>query len=129
LGTVLYVTPNVSERVSRLPIFVRVNGWVNDQSLFEFHLRSQQLADTMGPTLEEQRGFLEQLSDAFVKSHRPVTREEFCASGPPQQRLEDTAESLFILLTTLSIGRFANFPAPLSPVVQAPTRNGVSSHL
>ena len=28
-------------------IFVRVNGWENDQSLFEFRLRSQQLADKM----------------------------------------------------------------------------------
>ena len=58
-------------------IFVRVNSWENDQSLFEFRLRSQQLADTMRATLEEQRGFLEQLSDAFVTRHQPVTRHEF----------------------------------------------------
>jgi PAS domain S-box-containing protein len=58
-------------------IFVRVNSWENDQSLFEFRLRSQQLADTMRATLEEQRGFLEQLSDAFVTRHQPVTRREF----------------------------------------------------
>jgi PAS domain S-box-containing protein len=58
-------------------IFVRVNGWENDQSLFEFRQRSQQLADTLRATLEEQRGFLEQLSDAFVSRHEPVTRREF----------------------------------------------------
>jgi PAS domain S-box-containing protein len=58
-------------------IFIRVNSWENDQSLSEFRLRSQQFADTMRATLEEQRGFLEQLSDAFVSRHEPVTREEF----------------------------------------------------
>jgi PAS domain S-box-containing protein len=59
-----------------IAIFIRVNSWENDQSLFEFRLRSQQFADTMRATLEEQRGFLEQLSDAFA-SHQPVTRQEF----------------------------------------------------
>ena len=58
-------------------IFIRVNGWEYDQSLFEFRLRSQQFAGTVRGTLEEQRGFLEQLSDAFVSRHQPVTREEF----------------------------------------------------
>lgn len=58
-------------------IFIRVNRWENDQSLFEFRLRSQQFADTMRATLEEQRGFLEQLSNAFVSRQQPVTRREF----------------------------------------------------
>src|SRR5215467_4616972 len=58
-------------------IFIRVNIWENDQSLFEFRLRSQQFADTMRATLEEQRGFLEQLSEAFISRHQPVTRQEF----------------------------------------------------
>src|SRR5262249_58633778 len=58
-------------------IFVRVNSWENDQSFFEFRLRSQQFADTMSATLEEQRGFLEQLSDAFVSRHEPITRQQF----------------------------------------------------
>jgi PAS domain S-box-containing protein len=58
-------------------IFIRVNSWESDQSLFEFRLRSQQLADQMRATLEEQRGFLEQLSDAFVSRDQPVTRQEF----------------------------------------------------
>ena len=58
-------------------IFIRVNGWEYDQSLFEFRLRSQQFAGTVRGTLEEQRGFLEQLSDAFVSRHQPVTRREF----------------------------------------------------
>ncbi len=60
-----------------IAIFIRVNGWEYDQSLFEFRLRSQQLADTMRATLEEQRGFLEQLSDSFVGRQQPVTRQEF----------------------------------------------------
>jgi len=58
-------------------IFIRVNSWESDQSLFEFRLRSQQFADQMRSTLEEQRGFLEQLSDAFVSRDQPVTRQEF----------------------------------------------------
>jgi PAS domain S-box-containing protein len=58
-------------------IFIRVNSWESDQFLFEFRLRSQQFADTMRATLEEQRGFLEQLSDAFVSRQQPVTRQEF----------------------------------------------------
>jgi PAS domain S-box-containing protein len=58
-------------------IFIRVNSWESDQSLFEFRLRSEQFAGTLRATLEEQRGFLEQLSDAFVSRHQPVTRHEF----------------------------------------------------
>ena len=58
-------------------IFIRVDSWENDQSLFEFRLRSEQFAGTLRATLEEQRGFLEQLSDAFVSRHQPVTRQEF----------------------------------------------------
>jgi PAS domain S-box-containing protein len=58
-------------------IFIRVNSWEYDRSLFEFRLRSQQFADSVRATLEEQRGFLEQLSDAFASRHQPVTRQEF----------------------------------------------------
>ena len=58
-------------------IFVRVNSWENDQSLFEFRLRSQQLADKMRETLEEQRGLIEQLSNVFISRHQPVTRYDF----------------------------------------------------
>lgn len=58
-------------------IFIRVNTWDYNQSLFEFRMRSQQFADRMRATLEEQRGFVEQLSDAFVSRHQPVTRGEF----------------------------------------------------
>src|SRR5215472_16579455 len=60
-----------------IAIFIRVNSCEYDQSLFEFRLRSQQFAGTVRATLEEQRGFLEQLSDAFVSRHEPVTRQEF----------------------------------------------------
>lgn len=58
-------------------IFIRVNSWENDQSLFEFRLQSQQLADKMRATLEEQHGFLEELSNIFVSRREPVTRQEF----------------------------------------------------
>jgi PAS domain S-box-containing protein len=58
-------------------IFIRVNSWENDQSLFEFRLRSQQLADTVRATLEEQRSFLDQLSSVFASRHQPVTRQDF----------------------------------------------------
>ena len=58
-------------------IFIRVNSWENDQSLLEFRLRSQQLADNMKATLEEQLGFLDQLSNVFVGGHEPVSRRDF----------------------------------------------------
>lgn len=60
-----------------LVLFAEPRSWEYDQSLSEFRLRSQQLADTMRATLEEQRGFLEQLSDSFVGRQQPVTRPEF----------------------------------------------------
>jgi hypothetical protein len=47
-------------------IFARVSSWENEQSFLEFRMRSQQLADTMGATLEEQIGFLDPLSSVFA---------------------------------------------------------------
>jgi integral membrane sensor domain MASE1 len=58
-------------------IFIRVNSWENDQSLLEFRLRSQQLADNMKATLEEQLGFLDQLSNVFVGGRQAVSRQDF----------------------------------------------------
>jgi PAS domain-containing protein len=58
-------------------IFIRVNSWENDQSLLEFRLRSQQLADTIKARLEEQLGFLDQLSNVFVGRYQPVSRQDF----------------------------------------------------
>ena len=58
-------------------IFTRVNSSENDQSLLEFRLRSQQLADTIKAMLEEQLGFLDQLSNDFVGQHQLVSRQDF----------------------------------------------------
>jgi hypothetical protein len=40
-------------------------------------MRLQQLADTMGATLEEQIGFLDPLSSVFANGHLVVTRQDF----------------------------------------------------
>jgi PAS domain S-box-containing protein len=58
-------------------IFIRVNGSENDQSLLEFRLRSQHLTDSIKAMLEEQLGFLDQLSNVFVGRHEPVSRQDF----------------------------------------------------
>src|SRR6516162_3074623 len=47
-------------------IFVRVSRWENEESLEEFRMRSQHLADVIKATLGEQAVFLEQLSSAFT---------------------------------------------------------------
>jgi PAS domain S-box-containing protein len=58
-------------------IFVRVSSWENEQALFEFRMRSQQLADTIKANFEEQALFLEQLSNVFVNRRFPVDRQFF----------------------------------------------------
>jgi len=58
-------------------IFVRVSSWENEQSLLEFRMRSQQLADTMKANFEEQALFLEQLSNAFVSRRFALDRQFF----------------------------------------------------
>ena len=58
-------------------IFVRVSSWENDRSLLEFRLRSQQLTDTMKAALDEQLGFLDQLTNVFVGRRQPVSRQDF----------------------------------------------------
>jgi PAS domain S-box-containing protein len=60
-----------------IAIFIRVSRWENEQALLEFRLRSQQLADTIKATLEEQAGFLEQLSSSFLTRHELLSRQDF----------------------------------------------------
>src|SRR5215471_5205612 len=58
-------------------IFMRVSGWENEQSLLEFRMRSQQLADSIKANLQEQAFFLEQLSSVFVSRRLVVDRRDF----------------------------------------------------
>ena len=58
-------------------IFIRVSGWEQEQSLLEFRMRSQELADSIKARLEEQSLFLEQLSSTFATRRMPVTRQNF----------------------------------------------------
>jgi PAS domain S-box-containing protein len=58
-------------------IFALVSRWEEGQSLLEFQLRSQQLADTIRSTLEEQGAFIEQLSNGFTSRHTPMDRQDF----------------------------------------------------
>lgn len=58
-------------------IFIRVSNWENEQSLLEFRLRSQQLADTIKGTLNEQATFLDQLANSFVTRREVVSRQDF----------------------------------------------------
>jgi PAS domain S-box-containing protein len=58
-------------------IFVRVSSWENEQSLLEFRMRSQQLADTIKANFEEQALFLAQLSNVFINHRFAVDRHFF----------------------------------------------------
>ncbi|OAF12414.1 hypothetical protein AYJ54_06190 [Bradyrhizobium centrolobii] len=58
-------------------IFIRVRSWEETQSLTEFQVRSQRLADLVKEELEEQTLFLEQLSGAFTNRSVAVDRTEF----------------------------------------------------
>src|SRR5215472_8865511 len=58
-------------------IFSRVSNWEDDQSLLEFRLRSQHLADTIQASLEEEGVFLEQLGEAFSARHQQITADDF----------------------------------------------------
>jgi len=58
-------------------IFVRVSSWENEQSLLEFRMRSQQLADTIKANFEEQALFLAQLSNVFINHRSAVDRHFF----------------------------------------------------
>jgi two-component sensor histidine kinase/CHASE1-domain containing sensor protein len=58
-------------------IFILASNRENEQSLLEFRMRSQQIADTMKATLDEQALFLEQLSNVFINRRLPVTRQHF----------------------------------------------------
>jgi signal transduction histidine kinase len=58
-------------------IFARVSGWEDDQSLLEFRLRSQHLADSIQARLEAEGVFLEQLGEAFKARRNAVTANQF----------------------------------------------------
>ena len=58
-------------------IFVRVRGWEERQSLLAFQMRSQQLADSVKASLQEQSLFLDQLSSAFVNRRDAVSTGDF----------------------------------------------------
>jgi signal transduction histidine kinase/CheY-like chemotaxis protein len=58
-------------------IFIRLSSWENDQSLLEFRMRSQQLADSAQASLEEQSVFLEQLGSVFSIRGNALRRDDF----------------------------------------------------
>ena len=58
-------------------IFVRVRTWEVDQSLIEFHMRSQHVADAFRASMEQQRVFLEQLGAAFQTRKAALTPRDF----------------------------------------------------
>ncbi|HEX5454167.1 MAG TPA: CHASE domain-containing protein [Stellaceae bacterium] len=58
-------------------IFSRISNWESNQSLLEFRVRSQHLADVAQASLAEQSAFLEQLGSAFGALHSPVSRQDF----------------------------------------------------
>jgi len=57
-------------------IFVRVSAWENEDSLLEYRMHSQHLADGISANLKEQSVFLEQLEGIFA-SYRVMTRPDF----------------------------------------------------
>jgi PAS domain S-box-containing protein len=75
-------------------IFIRVSSLESDQSLLEFRLRSQHLADNMKSTLDEQVGFLDQLSNVFVGRRLPVSRQEFHDLVQPLLRRFPTVQAV-----------------------------------
>ncbi len=60
-----------------IAIFARVTGWEREESLLEFRMQSQRIADATRGSLEEQALFLAQLSRVFAISHALPTRSEF----------------------------------------------------
>jgi PAS domain S-box-containing protein len=60
-----------------IAIFARVSGWEHEESLLEFRMQSQRIADMTRGSLEEQALFLAQLSRVFAISHALPTRTEF----------------------------------------------------
>jgi len=57
-------------------IYARASVWEHDQSLLEFRLLSQQVADEIDAKLEEQGAFLDQLERSFV-GPTPPSRDAF----------------------------------------------------
>jgi integral membrane sensor domain MASE1 len=57
-------------------IFIRVSSWENQDSLLEYRLDSQHLADVVSSNLKEQGVFLEQICELFA-SHQVLSRRDF----------------------------------------------------
>jgi PAS domain S-box-containing protein len=60
-------------------IFIKVSAVENEQSLLEFRLLSQRIADRIQERLGRQQIFLEQLERSFAAKSTPVSRETFRA--------------------------------------------------
>ena len=58
-------------------IFSRVTRWEQDESLLEFRMQSQRVADVIRASLDEQALFLDQLASAFATRTQPLTRQNF----------------------------------------------------
>jgi PAS domain S-box-containing protein len=58
-------------------VFVRVSKWENEQSLLQFRLLSQFVADKIKATLEEHALFLKQLSNTMTSLNHAVTGKDF----------------------------------------------------
>jgi signal transduction histidine kinase/integral membrane sensor domain MASE1 len=74
----LYIAvPIVLVFAAFVAIFSRVSLWERDQSLLEFRMRSQHLADVAQASLNEQSVFLDQLGSAFGALRWPVSHDDF----------------------------------------------------
>jgi PAS domain S-box-containing protein len=60
-------------------VFVRVSKWENEQSLLQFRILSQLVADKIKATLEEHALFLKQLSNTMTSLNHAVTGKDFHA--------------------------------------------------
>ena len=60
-------------------VFVRVSKWENEQSLLQFRIQSQLVADKIKATLEENALFLKQLSNTMTSLNHAVTGKGFHA--------------------------------------------------
>jgi integral membrane sensor domain MASE1 len=58
-------------------IFVRVSKWENEQSLLEFRMKSQHVAEAIKAAMDEQALFLEQLAGVIANRNSALTRQNF----------------------------------------------------
>lgn len=64
-------------------VFVRVSKWENEQSLLQFRILSQLVADKIKATLEEHALFLKQLSNTMTSLNHAVTGKDFHRLAQP----------------------------------------------